>query len=350
MKTRNSKASVNGHAGNLRHYVKPRPFVALSISLLMIYMAPASAEYSYEVVLPPGATFAQSFGINNAGTVTGGANDGITSFSFTYDIGTGEYTTISTEFFVALDISNPGVIVGDVDDVCAIRDKKGNVTTFFPPSVTADSFCQARGVNSNGKVSGFEILPDGVWLGFIYDSIHGTYEEFLPSGQTIAHAINARGQNVGSVRLDADEGFPGSAEGRYGYLRQSDGAVKFFAISESQGFPGQTRARGISESGLIAGFYFDGESSEFKSYVTRLSSGTEFEEITLGSDDIVHRKPCDPNVPPSPGPEYELFTDMFASQIRNDGVIVGSCSDYYFNETTGDFVSFNYGFVATPVH
>ena len=125
----------------------------------------------------------------------------------------------------------------------------------FPPSWTPDSFCQARGVNPDGKVSGFEFDENFDWLGFIYDPEYGTYEEFLPSPQTIAQGINAQGQNVGSVTLDADEAYEGSAPGSYGYLRQTDGSVKYFEISQS--FPGESRGRGLSENGLISGFYLD---------------------------------------------------------------------------------------------
>jgi hypothetical protein len=310
----------------------------------MIYSSPASAEYDFQVVNPPGSEFTQAFGINNAGKVVGGADDGVAPFRFTYDMKNGEYTTISDEFS-SLDISNSRVIVGDVDGLCAIRDKMGNITFFAPPSYV--SFCQARGVNSSGKVSGFEIDKDGVWLGFVHDPSQGTFEEFLPSFRTFAHAINEQGQIAGSVFLDTDDAFPGSPAGHYGYVRETDGSVKYFAISQS--FPGQTRGRGISDSGLITGFYRDPITFEVVSYVTTLSSGTEFENITLTDDQVVYQSPCDPNVPPSPGSGYELFTNVTASQIRNDGVVVGSCIDTYFNGTTGDFSEYGRGFIATPI-
>ncbi len=273
-----------------------RSFFALALPMLMIYSSPATAEYSYQLVIPPGAENAQTLGINNAGTVVGGTFGVIeVGYSFTYDMKKGEYTFISEEFG-ALEISNSGVMVGDVGGVCAIRDKKGNVTEFFPPSFGAGSFCQARGVNANGKVSGFEIDAVGGWLGFIYDAKHGTYEEFLPSLQTLAQGINAQGQNVGSVFLFDDEAYPGSPPGRYGYLRQTDGSFKYFEISQS--LPGQSRARGLSESGLISGFYLDPDTFEFKGYVTTLSQGNEFETITLTDDQVVHRSPCDPDLAP----------------------------------------------------
>jgi hypothetical protein len=321
-------------------------FVIASTLVLTVYTSPAYAEFSYQLIAPPGALFTQTLGINNAGIVTGRADDGVTSFSFTYDMKSGEYTEISNEF-VVFEISNSGVMVGSVDNFCAIRDKNGNVTTFFPPPYAPDSVCRARGVNPDGKVSGFVADGDGVWLGFIYDSEYGTFEEFLPSPQTIAQGIDAQGQNVGSVFLFPDEAYPGSPPGRYAYLRQTDESVKYFAINES--FPGRSRARGLSENGLISGFYEDPDTFDFRSYVTTLSQGNEFETITLMDHEIVFQSPCDPDLPPLPGEGYELFTRMFAAQVRNDGVVVGSCTDYHFNRTTGDLIVYTtYGFIATP--
>lgn len=42
-----------------------------STVMLMIYTSPIYAEYSFQLVMPPGAVSAQSFGINNAGKVVG---------------------------------------------------------------------------------------------------------------------------------------------------------------------------------------------------------------------------------------------------------------------------------------
>ena len=42
-------------------------------------------------------------------------------------------------------------------------------------------------------------------------------------------------------------------------------------------------------------------------------------------------------------------SDVFAQQVRNDGVVVGVCQDYFFNPTTFDFFYVNaFGFIATP--
>lgn len=341
----------------------------LLLSTMMICSLPAHAQYSYQFVRPPEAELTQTMGINNAGMVTGGYSIGDIRFSFIYDMKSGEYTDIDTEMGV-LDISNSGVMVGDVDRVCAIRDKKGNITLFFPPAYvsppayTVYSECQARGVNSDGKVSGYvqSFLDDGVdewqvWTGFIHDPKKGTYEEFLtsprteefwPPPRTIAHAINAQGQNVGNVYLSEGEAYDGSSKGWYGYLRQTDGSVKYFEISQSA--PGWTTARGISESGLITGFYYDSVTFEVRSYVTTLSNDTEFETITLTDDQVLYQTHCDATLLPPEEGDWVLFTDWYASQIRNDGVVVGGCSDTYWNLDTDEYIfSEWYGFIATPI-
>lgn len=317
--------------------------VALALPVMLGYSASAQAEYSFRIISPPGAEFAQTFGINNAGKVTGGASDGIDGFSFIYDIGSDTYTVLAGDFG-PLDINNAGAMVGGMDGSCAISDKHGNVTLLSPPN--AGSACLGRGINDRGDVSGVEIDGDGIWRGFIHDPKKGTYVEFLPSPQTFAHAINSRGDVAGSVFLFADDAFPGSAQGRYGYVRDKNGAVKQFSVS--QAVPGSTRGRGISDHGMVAGFYLEAGSFDTKSFVATLSPGTAFETLTLSDSQILFQKPCNPDVPPPPGPGYQLFTGVTASQIRNDGVVVGSCSDEYFNETTNDFISYGYGFVATP--
>jgi hypothetical protein len=320
-------------------------FIALVLPILMIGSRPASAEYSYQMIGPPGGLVSNAWGINNAGMVAGQYFDGISDLSFIYDMKRGGYTTIDNGFLV-YGISNNGMMVGEVGGVCAIRDKGGNITEFYPPSFGPGSTCVARAVNSNDKVSGFLIDDSGNWLGFIYDSRHGTYEEFLPSFQTLPQGINAQGQNVGSVFLFPDEAYEGSPPGIYSYLREADGATKFFEINQS--IPGESRARGISESGLVAGWYFDLDTFQAKSYVTTLSSGQDFENIDLTDAEILHVSPCDPNLE-TPPPGYEAFTDVFAQHVRNDGVVVGACQDYFFNPTTFDFFYVNsFGFIATP--
>ena len=319
--------------------------------MLMIYALPAHAEYTYQLVIPPGAENATLFGINNAGKVVGNAFDADFNFlgSFEYDMKKGVYTSLG-ETFDSIGINNPGVMVGSGGDYlseCAIRDKGGNLSFFYPPSWTENSFCAGRGVNPNGKISGFVVDEFDWFTGFIYDPKTDTFEEFLPSWLTIAHGINAQGQNVGSVWLFPDDAYTGSPEGRYGYLREPDGFFRYFEISQS--LPGETNIRGISENGLISGFYLDAAMWEYTGFATTIPEGHGFATISLTDDEVVHPRPCDPDLPPAPD-GYVVLTDVFTSDIRNDGVVVGQCTDYHYNWTTGDWIVYtNYGLIATPI-
>ena len=84
----------------------------LLLPVMLVCSLPAHAEYSFQLVIPPGADNAQTLGINNAGTVVGAAFDNLNNagYSFKYDMKKGEYTTISNEFG-PIEISNSGVMV-----------------------------------------------------------------------------------------------------------------------------------------------------------------------------------------------------------------------------------------------
>ena len=334
----------------MKHYFELRNPLSLVRKMLLLLIGSAlftnaSAQYDIRIVAPPGAEFTQTFAINNGGDIAGGANPGINNFAFTYDIKNDFYITLDNTMDI-LDINDAGRQVGSTDDGCAYRDKDGNILMVSPPSFVAGNPCQLRGVNAQGQMSGFMIDDTGTWRGFTHDTKKDTFEEFLPSFQTIAHAINAKGQVAGSVFLDADVVAPGAVAGRYGFVRDKKGNLATFSVNE--GLAGFTRARGISESGLITGFYTDLNGFELKSFVTSLSGNSGHEEITLESDQIIFQKPCNPDTPAAPSADYQLFTSMTSSQVRNDGAVVGSCSDTYFNPLTGDVINYGYGWLATP--
>ena len=309
-----------------------------SILMLMVYTSPAYAEYTYQLLSPPGALVTNAWGINNSDKVVGWAYDESWAiFSYEYDMKKGRYTILGYDF-VAMEISNTGLMVGNPGATpwkCAIRDKKGDITLLYPPSWDDEvSVCDARGVNPDGKVSGFVTDETGVWWGFIYDPEYDAFEEFLPSSRTIGHAINAQGQQAGS-------------QGPYGYVREPNGSVNHFMIDGS--FLDITRGRGISENGLMSGFYINPATFEFTGFVTSLPEGDGFESIVLADDEIVHVRPCNPDVQ-SPPEGYEVLSDVFLSQVRNDGVAVGLCDDWYVNWVTDDWIWLgSYGLIATPV-
>jgi hypothetical protein len=321
----------------------------IALVLAMVFCQPAHADYDFELVIPPGADSARLFGINDAGKAVGIASEDQNGFfySFEYDMKKGQYTVVSDEISV-IGIANSGVMVGSADGICGMIGQQGNFTTFFPPSNIPGSFCQARAVNPDGKISGFVVDElNGIWTGFIYDSEYGTFEEFLPSLQTIAQGINSSGQNVGSVFLFPEEAYPNSPPGRYAYLREADGSVKYFAINQSP--PGLSRARGITNNGLLSGFYLNPRTLEFTGYVTAVPDGQGFESIVLSGAEVVHLRPCDPDLE-SPPEGYEILTDVFIAAVRDDGTAVGQCADNYFNPDTNVLIQINnFGLIATPI-
>ena len=226
----------------------------VAVILAMVCSLPAYAEYTYQLLTAPGGLATYAFGINNGGKVVGWAYDETWSaFSYEYDMKKGGYTILGYDF-LAMEISNTGFMVGNPGYaywMCAVRDKQGNVTPLYPPSWNdAVSLCDARGVNPDGKVSGFVTDEDGVWWGFIYDPEYDTFEEFLPSSRTIGSAINAQGQQAGS-------------RGSYGYVREPDGSVKLecsrltvWPTFQKKGAAGAERQTHPIRSPAPAGLFF----------------------------------------------------------------------------------------------
>jgi hypothetical protein len=251
--------------------------------------------------------------------------------------------------FYPTSINNNGVMAGSsLAGNCALRDKNGDVTEISTPSLDALGLpCTwgTRAVSENGVATGFDILPDGTWFGFAYDSKSGVTEEFLANPvQTIAHGIANSGTIVGNTL--ADDGV------RAAFVRSKDGSVATFRASNPGAFPQSTRARGISDNGkVISGFYnnLDLEAVGFVVDSSAVSAGPGNTDVEVTPLEI---SPCDPDnysVPPG----YVGFTDVYAYEVRNDGVVLGNCGDYYWdpvNDPDGvnRIFDFTYTFIATP--
>jgi len=271
-----------------------------------------SARAAYQITTvdyPDAAAQTQLFGINNSGQIVGQAlyADG-SSLSFTYDFRKGGFTTLpnvpDVSFF--LGINERGTVVGSVSDAAftyehgVILDKKGNATTLNHPAPLTNT--QARAIGPSGLVTGFAYNADfTMTAGFIYDPKRNTFIDILPNSEdiTIAQGINGRGDVVGNFSTFTDD---------QAFLRDSGGVITMFNVN---GLP--TRARGISDSGQITGFYDTGSSLE--GFVGTLSGGF----VTL-------------SVPGA------LAT--IAQAIDNAGTVVG----YYFDADAN-----LHGFIATPL-
>ena len=362
MKNENFKRDYKDDHGASCHTDRVYKFLKLSLKFLvtlllptaMLFSLPASADsYSipgYHVQLlppPPGSTeFSQTFGINNKGIIVGVSDAG--PGGWMYDMKTGEYTTIDD--FQPLAINNNGLMAGQsLTGNCAIRNKKGVVTEFSTPSLEAlGESCEfgARAVNENGKVTGFEILPNGNWFGYVYDSKKGVTEEYLENSvRTIAQGITSSGAIVGTTAVDGE---------RVAFLRDKHGSLKTFLVNEPDAIPARSNARGISENGkLISGFYTsfpDGDAVGFVAESSDLSDGPGPVDLDVT---VLEIRPCNPDFIPPPGFDYS-FTDVFAQAIRNDGVIVGGCGDIYWEGPVADpnflnlIFDYSYTFIATP--
>jgi hypothetical protein len=295
----------------------------------------AHAQYEYQEIDYPGAPDTQVFGVDDRGRVVGNGHPGPGTHPFVYSPKKETFTDVaplasysSTRVFGT---NNRGDMVGSVvspDGLTTsgfIRDKDGNFTVFDHPS--AVSFTQARGINNDRLVTGFrDDLEDrfAAENGFIYDSETGTFTDIVPSLFTLAHGITSRGEVVGSaVFFYADDPCPPSSVDitvRYGWLRTADGAVIYFDVNGRR-----TSARGISETGTIAGFVSDIGTvgiDNAKGFVVDLD-GSQCQSITIDDGDLL-----------AP-PEAEITV---LQGIKKTGEVVGWYSDG----------SNNHGFIATP--
>jgi hypothetical protein len=118
---------------------------------------------------------------------------------------------------------------------------------------------------------------------------------------------------VGSVFLDAGVACALCPDGYYGFLRTAQGSFSFFRVNGAD-----TRARGLSDAGAIAG-QVDTDTG-IKSFVTRLR-GLPYEAITIADGALLA----------FPGQSFTI-----AEGINNKGDVVG----IYLDDTG------SHGFVA----
>ena len=292
----------------------------------------AQAQYDYQQIDYTGATNTQVFGVNNRGSVVGNGITDPDTFPFVYGLKKGTLIDVAPlagySSTRVLGINNRGDMVGSVVSLDGltisgfIRDNNGNFTVFDHPD--AVYLTQARAVNNDGLVTGYRDSPDDqIWPenGFIYDSETGTFTDIVPSLFTIAQGITASGDVVGSaIFFKADDPCPPSADEttvRYGWLRSADGAVIYFDVNGRR-----TSARGITNSGTIAGFVSDIGTVNAKGFVVDLD-GSQCQSITIAEGDLFA----------PPGAEM-----TFLQGIKPSGAVVGWYDD-------GTYI---HGFVATP--
>jgi len=224
--------------------VLPRLLVHLAAFAALVASTAASAVYVFNTVNYPGSVMTDVRGLNGTGRIVGYASiDGVNNFSFSYAGGTFSLLPPAAVTATAHGINDSGVIVGSTfEDPSPSRGfilASGAYTYFTRPGWTHS---HARAISGTGLVTGYSEDGLGATSGYIYNPVTSAFTDITVPGSllTIAQGINSAGQVVGSAIL---------AGGAHGFLRQPDGTIVIFRIG---GNP--TRARGITDTGLMTGF------------------------------------------------------------------------------------------------
>ena len=306
-----------------------RPTRALHLLLWLVAIAgaiPAQAAWKYTSIDYPGATSTGVYGLNDRGEAVGQATVGATTIGFTYNTKKSTFTVLpnvpGAPITNTLAINNAGVVVGSAgdgtDDRGIILDK-GAFSFFTNPGWALTS---GRGISNNGLVAGYSSDSTGSSsVGFIYDPSDNSFSQFLPSAYTSAQGINSRKQVVGHVTLDANVAYPGAPAGGYGFLREVTGAIIVFQVNDAY----VTRARGITNSGLITGFFRDIVTGTRRGFFAQLAASPAFQAVTVQGDGLLDMPGGAETVPEA---------------INNSGHIAGVWIDAAGN---------GHGFFAAPV-
>lgn len=221
----------------------------------------AYADYQIHQVAVPGATDAQLWGVNNAGTMVGNATfDGTTQAILVNGGGVSVIAApLGAQSPTALGVSDSGAVILDYIDGAtglesAAISQNGTTTSFAVPGTYGVSL---RGISADGRfVTGYFYDQDGYMRGFVDDLTDGkglyvipqTGDFMLPGG------VNASGLVVGNRN---DELFGTRVPFIYSL---SDGSV----VDQPYGGNALVAAyRGINDKGLISGWVEGSDGSTF---------------------------------------------------------------------------------------
>jgi len=147
-------------------------------------------------------------------------------------------------------INDKGVIVGEYSDAGGVghgfvRAANGSITTIDGPQAEVTS---ATAINIKGVITGYYDDSDGIQHGFIRtpDGTMTSFEDL--SCNIVPWSINRKGIVTGTCENRENPSH------FVGFLRQTNGNVNEFHVPDG----GSTEARGINDSGEIAGSYRGG--------------------------------------------------------------------------------------------
>ena len=297
--------------------------------------SPPPAAYQFTTVDFPGTTYTQFFGINDTGNgleiVGYGFTDPLATISVPFRLSLARGSSIFTPLPLlpgaavtqTVGINAAGTIVGGAFDSAGLEsafvlDEAGGFTVFSMPSWPNT---EARAISGTGLIVGTAYAPDEAnktsSVGFIYNPKQNAFTLILPevSLDVVPQSINASGQVVGSIAM------PNGS--KRGWLRAPNGDITTFMVNGHG-----TAARGINDSGQIAGYVVDPDSGLIKGFVTTLSGAPGFEAVSISDAELI---------------EYPGAMRTYVEGITNAGTIIGFWSDQPFPSQ-----SFH-GFVATPL-
>lgn len=237
--------------------------MSLLAAILIAAVAPdAKADYVYTRIDYPGATSTNVFGINATGSIVGNATLASgEQIAYVYSGGSGgTFAPLPAMpsgygLFAVYGINDSGTIVGAAsapDGSVVGFLLNGSTYSFF--SDAGRSFTEARSISSTGLIAGdtndFDSGGNPInAAGYVYDPVSGVFADILiPDALTIiAHGNNKAGQVVGNIFS--------TSGAQIAFLRDPTPppTVTMFQVGR------KTRARGINDNGIIAGFTWGGD-------------------------------------------------------------------------------------------
>jgi uncharacterized membrane protein len=312
-----------------------RLICALFVTVPVATASAAQSGYTYTSVDYPGALCTSLWGINDSGDVLGQAAFSVDctgrTISFVYHSKNGTITALATVpgkvGTAAIGINDAGVIVGGAGDGVTNADlalilRHGAFSYFTHPGSVQT---QGRAIGDAGLVTGYSTNDAGIDVPFLYDAANQRFTDIVvpglsPGSFNVAQGVNRMGEVVGSFRLDAGAAYAGSPAGPYGFSLDRRGVVTLFRVN---GY--RTRARGITESGRIAGFLTDDVVGSDRGFVATLPARGGFQSLTVTGSDLL-------DVPGASG--------TYVEGINEVGVVAGQ----WF-----DAAGVTHGFIATPL-